>query len=39
LLLDRGLIKGVGKIAHSLLEAYTTDLIVMDLAGAWVTPG
>jgi hypothetical protein len=39
LLLDRGLIKAVGKIQQNVLQAYTTDLIVIDLGAAWVTPG
>lgn len=39
LLLDRGLIKAVGKIQQNVLQTYTTDLIVIDLGAAWVTPG
>jgi hypothetical protein len=39
LLLDRGLIKVVGRVDPKVLEVYKTDLVVMDLRGAWVTPG
>lgn len=38
LLLDQGLIKAVGKITNKELEVYT-DLVTVDLDGAWVTPG
>lgn len=38
LLLDRGLIKAVGKIAPKLIKSYT-DLVTFDAGGAWVTPG
>ncbi|KAF7969725.1 hypothetical protein HWV62_26136 [Athelia sp. TMB] len=38
LLLDRGLIKAVGHIGPKLLEAYK-HAVVVDLDGAWVTPG
>ncbi|KZP34599.1 composite domain of metallo-dependent hydrolase [Athelia psychrophila] len=37
-LLDKGLIKAVGKIGHGLLDAYG-GAVVVDLHGAWVTPG
>jgi len=39
LLLDRGLIKAVGRVDARALEVYKTDLVVIDLEGAWVTPG
>lgn len=39
ILLDKGLIKGVGRISTSTLAAYRDDLVVIDLKGAWVTPG
>lgn len=39
LLLDQGLIKAVGRVDARALEVYKTDLVVMDLEGAWVTPG
>ena len=38
LLLDRGLIKAVGHIGPQLLKSYKHAVIV-DLDGAWVTPG
>lgn len=38
ILLDGGLIKAVGKIAPRVLNAYM-DLVIVDLDGAWVTPG
>lgn len=37
-LLDKGLIKAVGRVKQSLLETYK-DLVTVDVAGAWVTPG
>lgn len=39
ILLESGLIKGVGRISPSFLAAYADELVVMDLKGAWVTPG
>jgi imidazolonepropionase-like amidohydrolase len=39
LLLDRGLIKAVGRIEPRVLEKYRTDLVTLDLGGAWVSPG
>jgi hypothetical protein len=39
LLLDCGLIKAVGRVDGRELEAYGMDLVVMDVGGAWVTPG
>ncbi|GLB37488.1 putative carbohydrate esterase family 9 protein [Lyophyllum shimeji] len=38
LLLDKGIIKAVGNIAQSTLDAYD-DLVVVDVKGAWVSPG
>lgn len=38
LLLDNGLIKAVGSIDPSVLNAYS-DLVTVDVAGAWVSPG
>lgn len=39
ILLDNGLIKGVGRISPSSLASYADALVVIDLKGAWVTPG
>lgn len=38
LLLDQGLIKAIGTIAPKVLKEYT-DLVTLDLQGAWATPG
>ena len=38
LLLDKGIIKGIGKLDSDVLAAYT-DLVTFDAQGAWVTPG
>lgn len=38
ILLDKGLIKAVGKIDTKVLNLYT-DLVTVDVNGAWVTPG
>lgn len=38
LLIDKGIIQRVGKLRKSALDAYK-DLVVIDAAGAWVTPG
>ena len=38
LLLDRGIIKEVGQIKRGVLNAYD-DLIIIDVGGAWITPG
>lgn len=38
LLLDKGLIKAVGRIDQTILDSYE-DLDVVDAHGAWVTPG
>lgn len=37
-LLDKGLIKAVGHVKQSVLDTYN-DLVTVDVAGAWVTPG
>ncbi|SJL07643.1 uncharacterized protein ARMOST_10993 [Armillaria ostoyae] len=39
ILIDKGLIMGVGSYGHSQLEAYGSSLEVVDAHGAWVTPG
>lgn len=39
ILLDKGLIKSVGNLGSASLKAYGSDLIVVDVKGAWVTPG
>ncbi|KAJ7220042.1 carbohydrate esterase family 9 protein [Mycena pura] len=38
-LIDKGLIKGVGHFGSALLEAYGSELVVLDAKNAWVTPG
>lgn len=38
ILLDKGLIKRVGHVQQSQLDEYK-DLVIIDAAGAWVTPG
>ena len=38
LLLDKGIIKGIGVIEQSVIEAYD-NLVEIDVGGAWVTPG
>lgn len=38
ILLDKGIIKEVGQIKRGVLDAYD-DLVVIDAAGAWITPG
>ncbi|KAF8070512.1 carbohydrate esterase family 9 protein [Lyophyllum atratum] len=38
LLLDKGIIQAVGNVDQSTLDAYA-DLVVVDAAGAWVSPG
>lgn len=38
LLLDKGIIKGLGKLDSNVLSMYT-DLVTFDARGAWVTPG
>ncbi|KAG5648505.1 hypothetical protein DXG03_003116 [Asterophora parasitica] len=39
ILLDKGLIKSVGRLHHGVLAAYGSDLVVVDAKNAWVTPG
>ncbi|KAF8967824.1 carbohydrate esterase family 9 protein [Flammula alnicola] len=40
ILLDKGLIKGIGHLARAAaLQTYGDDLVVVDAKGAWVTPG
>ena len=38
-LLDKGIIQGVGRFAAGSLAAYGDDLVVIDANGAWITPG
>lgn len=38
-LLDKGIIRGVGRSATAALAAHTGDIIVIDAKGAWITPG
>lgn len=38
ILLDKGLIKSVGRVKQSVLNEYS-DLVTVNVAGAWVTPG
>ncbi|KAJ6616478.1 carbohydrate esterase family 9 protein [Mycena sp. CBHHK59/15] len=38
LLIDKGLIKKVGSIHQSILKSYP-DLVILDAAGSWVSPG
>lgn len=39
ILIDKGLIMGVGHFGRGVLKAYGTDLEVLNAKGAWVTPG
>jgi hypothetical protein len=39
ILLDKGIIKSVGYIRRGTLEAYGSDLVVIDAKNAWITPG
>ena len=39
ILLDRGLVKSLGRISESELSVYEDDYHVVDAEGAWVTPG
>ncbi|KAF7330294.1 Carbohydrate esterase family 9 protein [Mycena venus] len=39
ILIDKGLIKGVGHFGSALLKKYGSDLVVIDAQNAWVTPG
>ena len=38
ILLDKGLVKGIGRVRAKILAAYQ-DIDVVDVKGAWVTPG
>ena len=38
-LLDKGIIKGVGRVERFRLKAFKDDLVVIDAKNAWVTPG
>ena len=38
-LLDKGIIKGVGRVGNFRLEAFRDDLVVIDAKNAWFTPG
>jgi hypothetical protein len=38
-LLDKGIIRGVGHSATAALAAHTGDITVIDARGAWITPG
>ncbi|KAF7312052.1 Carbohydrate esterase family 9 protein [Mycena indigotica] len=39
ILIDRGLIKAVGKLEARLLKQYGPELVVIDAEEAWITPG
>ncbi|KAF8897044.1 carbohydrate esterase family 9 protein [Gymnopilus junonius] len=39
ILLDKGLIKGIGHLRDASLRVYGKDLDVVDARGSWVTPG
>lgn len=39
ILLDKGIIKQVGKVNSKVLDAYGSDLLFVDANGSWVTPG
>ncbi|OCH88859.1 carbohydrate esterase family 9 protein [Obba rivulosa] len=39
ILLEKGLIKGVGHVSRSILAEYKDDLVTVDVKNAWVTPG
>uniref|UniRef100_A0A8H8CNE4 Amidohydrolase-related domain-containing protein n=1 Tax=Psilocybe cubensis TaxID=181762 RepID=A0A8H8CNE4_PSICU len=39
ILIDKGIIKQVGTFQQSVLNTYKDLLVVVDAAGAWVTPG
>lgn len=39
ILLDKGLIMGVGHFGSAALKGYGSDLVVVDAKGAWVSPG
>lgn len=39
ILLDKGIIQSVGHLHRSVLEAYGSDLVVIDAKNAWITAG
>ncbi|KAG6900680.1 hypothetical protein C0993_004990 [Termitomyces sp. T159_Od127] len=39
LLLDKGIIKEVGDISQTIIDSYGEQLVVVDAARAWVSPG
>ncbi|KAG6845918.1 hypothetical protein H0H87_000724 [Tephrocybe sp. NHM501043] len=39
LLLDNGIITAIGDISQSTIDAYGQQLVIVDAAGAWVSPG
>lgn len=39
ILLDKGIIKGIGQTARNIYSAYKEDIITIDVKNAWVTPG
>lgn len=39
ILLDKGIIKGIGRVEQLQLKPYKDDLVVIDAKNAWVTPG
>lgn len=39
ILMDKGLIKSVGRVPRSTLNAIRDDLVTIDAKNAWVTPG
>lgn len=39
LLLDKGIIKAVGRIPSSLVNSLLSDLVQIDANGSWITPG
>ncbi|KAL6305041.1 carbohydrate esterase family 9 protein [Sparassis latifolia] len=39
ILLDKGLIKGIGHVGRATLQEYNVDLVTINVEGAWVTPG
>ncbi|KZT28940.1 carbohydrate esterase family 9 protein [Neolentinus lepideus HHB14362 ss-1] len=39
ILLDKGLIKAVGRVKESLVQWYGDDLVHIDAQGSWVSPG
>ncbi|KAG8730747.1 hypothetical protein FRC11_005897, partial [Ceratobasidium sp. 423] len=38
ILLDKGIIKAVGRVPHALLDAVGSKLVVKNVQGAWVSP-